>query len=399
MSVVTTDTDDSGKTFTCSATSAGGTTTKSVTIYRDAAAPTTDPADDVNDTTWRNTPLEQDFTASDPTPGSGLANSADANFTLQAASESEDAQTPSTDSKTISDVAGNSVTRTLSAFIDLTNPTISGAAAPAANSYGWNNGDVSVTYTCDDALSGVASCSSPTTLSSDGANQSAQGTATDNAGNTDSATVSDINIDKTKPTVSVNGFTDGKQFTLADTLPTATCDASDSLSGLASTPSPVKTADTRTSSTNNTGKVTYKCEATDKAGNTASDTKSFYVVYKFDGFRQPVDNPGTGATPVYNQTKAGQAIPIKFSLFGNKGLSIVDPNPPKLTQVTCPKQMSLDAIEETSASSNSGLTYDATADQYNYVWKTASTYAGKCYMIDIKLNDGTSHQAYFNFTK
>ena len=32
----------------------------------------------------------------------------------------------------------------------------------------------------------------------------------------------------------------------------------------------------------------------------------------FSGFFQPVDNP-----PVFNKVKAGQAIPVKFSLQGN----------------------------------------------------------------------------------
>ena len=38
---------------------------------------------------------------------------------------------------------------------------------------------------------------------------------------------------------------------------------------------------------------------------------------------------------------------------------------------------------------NNGLTYDATADQYNYVWKTQSTYANKCFKFDMVLKDGS----------
>ena len=40
-------------------------------------------------------------------------------------------------------------------------PTITAAATPSANVNGWNNTDVTVTFTCDDATSGVASCPAP----------------------------------------------------------------------------------------------------------------------------------------------------------------------------------------------------------------------------------------------
>src|SRR5207248_3095580 len=71
----------------------------------------------------------------------------------------------------------------------------------------WNNSDVTVSFTCADALSAVASCAGPTTLSSDGAAQSVTGTASDNAGNTASATVSGINIGKTQPVISATAKT------------------------------------------------------------------------------------------------------------------------------------------------------------------------------------------------
>jgi len=88
--------------------------------------------------------------------------------------------------------------------LDKTAPTISGSASPAANGAGWNNTDVVVSFTCGDNLSGVASCGSSTTLSSDGAGQSASGTAVDNAGNSAGATVNGINIDKTAPSASAS---------------------------------------------------------------------------------------------------------------------------------------------------------------------------------------------------
>jgi len=51
---------------------------------------------------------------------------------------------------------------------------------------GWNNSNVTVTFTCSDASSGIASCSGPVTVANEGANQSVTGHAVDNAGNTNS---------------------------------------------------------------------------------------------------------------------------------------------------------------------------------------------------------------------
>ena len=51
---------------------------------------------------------------------------------------------------------------------DATNPTIGGSSSFAPNAHGWSKTDVLVSFACDDALSGVASCTSPVTLSSDG---------------------------------------------------------------------------------------------------------------------------------------------------------------------------------------------------------------------------------------
>ena len=89
---------------------------------------------------------------------------------------------------------------------DTTPPTITGSAAPPPNANGWNSTPVTVSFTCSDSGSGVASCPSPTTLSTEGANQSVTGTASDYAGNGASTTVGPIDIDLTGP--SITGATD-----------------------------------------------------------------------------------------------------------------------------------------------------------------------------------------------
>ena len=56
-------------------------------------------------------------------------------------------------------------------------------------------------------------------------------------------------------------------------------------------------------------------------------------------------------------------------------------------------------IEQTVAASGSGLSYDAAAGQYVYVWKTDKSWAGKCMRFELGLNDDTSHTFLARFTK
>lgn len=133
--------------------------------------------------------------------------------------------------------------------------------------------------------------------------------------------------------------------------------------------------------------------ATDNVDNTSAATScTTRVVYAFTGFFQPIDN---GAL---NRVKAGSAIPVKFSLSGNQGLSIFAPGSPSSGEVTCGSSTPTDDIE-TLTSGTSGLKYDATADQYNYTWKTQTAWANTCRMLTVKLNDGTSKTALFKFTR
>jgi hypothetical protein len=114
-------------------------------------------------------------------------------------------------------------------------------------------------------------------------------------------------------------------------------------------------------------------------------------LWKFSGFFQPVDNP-----PTVNIVNAGSAVPVKFSLGGNRGLGILTTGSPVVTTVACPGTAAFDTIETTVAATTSGLQYDATSGQYTYVWKTAKGSTG-CRQLDVKLVDGTDHVAQFKF--
>ena len=404
---------DDGETFSATAPILGqGTTTviaratsatcnktadTSTTFKVDTIAPGVNPAD-VNISTWTNTPpVTQNFTSNDGT-GSGLANAADASFTLSVSADSvknpDGTFTATSDSRTVADVAGNTTTRTLSARIDTVAPVISGSNVVNST---WRNTDLAASFTASDALSGLANSAdaSFTLTASDNSTLDGDGNPVptvvskivyDIAGNSSTRSVSAL-IDKVAPSVLVTGVSNGVQYTLGS-VPTAGCNTSDSLSGVA-------TQATASTTGGPVGYVTVTCSgATDNAGNTGSASVRFQVIYNWSGFFRPVDN-----LPTLNVVKAGSAIPLKFSLGGDQGLGVLAAGSPTSKVSSCDTAGTPDTIEETVTAGSSSLSYDPATGQYNYVWKTDKGWAGTCRTLTMVLADGTIHQALFKLTK
>jgi len=126
----------------------------------------------------------------------------------------------------------------------------------------------------------------------------------------------------------------------------------------------------------------------------AGATACTLTLFNFSGFLQPVDN-----LPALNQVKAGQGIPVKFSLGGNQGLNILASGSPSSQLIACDSSAPLDAIEQTVTAGSSSLSYDATTNIYTYVWKTDKSWANTCRQLKVTLTDGTAHVANFKFSK
>ena len=105
-------------------------------------------------------------------------------------------------SVSVTDLAGNTRSFTSAIVrIDKTAPAVAASRLPLANAYGWNNTDVTVSASATDGLSGVESCEADVVVSTEGAAQSVTRSCTDLAGNSASAAVASIHIDKTAPAV------------------------------------------------------------------------------------------------------------------------------------------------------------------------------------------------------
>ncbi len=286
------------------------------------------------------------------------------------------------------DVAGNEESHhTLTVNVDKSAPDIATSQSPAANSAGWNNSSVVVSFDCSDAVSGIASCPADVAVASEGANQTVSGTAFDLAGNSASTSAA-VSIDLTAPVVSVVGVVDGATYELGTY--SASCSSSDALSGIAGTAR-------LTTSGGPTGPLTLTCSgATDRAGNAQATPVSVTIVvrqsvdaYQFGGFDRPL-----GGGDAVNVVKAGSAVPLRFSLGGYRGMNILAAGFPATVSYVCATTPPATATEPIAT--NGSLSYDAGSDTYALVWKTTKSWDG-CRMLQLKFSDGSVASAYFNF--
>ncbi len=286
------------------------------------------------------------------------------------------------------DRAGNTASATTDGIDrDATKPTITGAVSPAApnGSNGWYTTAPTVSFTCGDATSGIASCSGPTTLGEAAAAQSVTGTALDHAGNSATATVSGLRVDLTAPTnvQFVGGPGSGATYPFGSMPAAPTCTASDAASGIASC---VVTGYATT-----LGSHTMTATATDQAGRTASVTRSYTVqAWRLKGFYQPTDMGN-----VWNTVKNGSTVPLKFEVFGGSteytATSVVKSF--SAAKIACSATVTTEDAIELVTTGSTVLRYDTTAGQFIQNWKTP-TVTG-CYKVTMTTQDGSSLSALF----
>jgi hypothetical protein len=324
---------------------------------------------------WYTSDVKVDFTCDDT--GSGIANCEGDTTLGEGAGQSV--------TGTATDWAGNTAEDVVSGIdIDKTAPTISHSFLPSnANANGWYKQDVDVSFVCADSGSHIQSCTGDTTLG-EGANQSASGTATDLAGNTATDEVTGINIDKTAPTVGLQGGP-GSSYYYGDDPAAPTCVASDGLSGVATC--------VITGGGTSIGAHTYTATATDRAGNTNTATLSYTVLaWTSKGFYSPVDMGG-----VWNTVKGGSTVPLKFEVFvGSNELTSTTTAVKSFAQkaVTCPGAAAATDDIEFVTTGGTALRYDATAGQFVQNWATPKK-PGTCWAVTLTTQDGSTTSANF----
>ena len=194
--------------------------------------------------------------------------------------------------------------------------------------------------------------------------------------------------DTTPPTITIrvpNAVTDRQDvFTLGQSV-AADYACADAGSGVRHCEGPVPSG--QPIDTTSVGTKEFRVFAVDNAGNPVYESAWYRVVFAFSGFDAPIANGG------WTDMKAGDGVPLKFSLAGPHGLGVV-------TAVT---QQQLDcssgAAFAAPAAANGSLTYNSSQDRYLEAVTGTKAWAGTCRSIALTLSDGTTHSTAVRFTK
>jgi hypothetical protein len=334
---------------------------------------------------WNASDVTVHFDAKDNDGGSGV----DASKTTPDVSVTAETASRSVQGEAF-DIAGNRGSDAVTVRLDKTAPSITGAIVSGQlGAGGWYVGPVKVHFTCSDPLSGVAVCPDDVTLTANGPGQSVKGKAIDVAGNEANATVSGIAIDREAPAITLKGITNGGVYTLG-AVPSASCTAQDDVSGVASCDVSVSGG-----RANGVGTRTYTATATDRAGNTTTQTGTYKVIYRYDGFLQPINDTAHQVDTSTSIFKAGSTVPVKFQLKRADG-SVVEANDLPAWETPVKGSPTTATVDESlfGAAADSGTTYrfDASARQYIYNWSTAAAAKNYYHRIGVRLDDG---QTYF----
>ncbi len=269
---------------------------------------------------------------------------------------------------------------------DPTPPVIAPRISGLLGENGWYVSDVAVGWTVVDEESEITSQTGcgPTTISSDtdsnGTTLTCQATS---GGGTASVSLT-IRRDVTPPTLAPSV---SPNPVLLGGSATASANATDALSGMA-------TENCGALNTGTVGTRTVTCTATDNAGNQASASVSYSVVYAFSGFSAPVNDP-----PVLNVANAGQAIPLRWQLLDANGAPVTDLAGVTLTvsNLACALGSGDNEVTE-SAAGRSGL-LNLGDGNYQFNWQTPRNYANSCRTLHLDLGEGTTRTARFQFTR
>jgi hypothetical protein len=122
-------------------------------------------------------------------------------------------------------------------------------------------------------------------------------------------------------------------------------------------------------------------------------------------FQAPVNDSVENGSYFVNEAKAGQAIPLRFSL-GDGGVHGLDifATAPLVEDITghCDEMATDDplAITQPLDSVAGGLSYTAGTDTYTFMWKPPArteTLQNRCWQLVMKFVDGREARANFRF--
>jgi len=267
-------TDTAGATYTCSAKSRGGESTKSVTIKRDATLPSVTITTPEDGATYNlNQIVQASYSCQDDTSKVATC--------IGTVANGAEIDTASGGSKSyqvaVEDNAGNSVGKTIRYTVtagDSTPPVVTPNVTGSMGQNGWYTSNVLISWTVIDPETPVSSTSGcdSVTVNNNTAGTTFTCTATSSGGTTSKSVT--VKRDATPPSISISTPQSGATYDQNQTI-TANYSCSDTISGMSSCSGTV--ANGATITLNTSGSKNFTVNATDQAGNSAISSISYTV--------------------------------------------------------------------------------------------------------------------------
>jgi DNA-binding beta-propeller fold protein YncE len=196
--------------------------------------------------------------------------------------------------------------------------------------------------------------------------------------------------DETAPTVDLRTPADGAQYQLGEAVDADYSCADEGGSGLASCEGDV--ADGAALDTATPGAHSFTVVARDEAGNETTVTHGYTViepVLAFLGFRGPIDD-GT-------VVRAGDTLPISFSLGGFHGLDVLADGSPSSVEVDCDDPGAATGGTPARSEGDRGLRFSRWTGNYYFKWQTDKAWAGTCRSFVLTFADGSVQRLTLSF--
>jgi hypothetical protein len=326
------------------------------------------------------------------------------------------------------DIAGNSSYGDATFSVDTTAPTTTASLAPAAQNGYYRNPFVSLL--ADDDVAGGGSGIEKTEYNLDGGGWQTYSTpfqvtgdgnhtllfrSIDKAGNQEADQSLTFEVDGTGPAITITTPPDGAVYKVGQSV-LASYSCSTTGAALASCTGPV--ANGSAVNTASIGTKTFMVSATDAAGNSTSASTQYKVVWPFKGFAFTwlLGSPFDAKPGAYGEAKAGDDIPVFFTLGGNYGLNVLAAGSPASASINCAnltkpwylakKKSKLAKAAKKKRKLAHGtqkefgsLSYVRLLGVYTFEWNTNKDWKNTCRMLSVSLDDGTTHTALFKLKK
>jgi hypothetical protein len=195
------------------------------------------------------------------------------------------------------------------------------------------------------------------------------------------------NTDLTPPTLQMPTFAASYPYLSQLTLTFSATDSESGIYSILATLNGQQVSNGQTVVLTQPGTNTFTLTATDKVGNTATQSATFKVLYNWLGLLPPIPSSGIAVF------KLGSAIPLKFQLTNANGGSVSTAHATLTVQKlsnNIPVGTPINATPPGSVSTGNVFQYMSGANLYMYVLSTKPLSSGT-WQIQVHLDDGSVH--------